>query len=150
MNRREFLINTIASLSGLGLLSSICRASPDTATSSPQATGWEKTFYDWLGVLLPADEYGIGGRSATVWQYFTQLRQTPGFEQGFMQGIAYLQTLPLPESTHELQHLLNSQQPIAKFLNALLDLTIEAYYGNDIGWEELNINTPPQPAGFVV
>ena len=141
MNRRTFLIATVTTL--------FCNQSLANDIEN-EPFHWQLTLRNWLAVLMPADQSGSGGNSAVVWNSFTSLMQSPNFKQGLIRGLTQLEKIPLPKSETELATILNSQQPIANFLNALLDLAIEAYYGSDIGWGELNIDHTPQPLGFVI
>jgi len=103
---------------------------------------------EWLGILMPVDAFGPGGNSPEVWDALMSLAQEAEFERGFSAGLRVLQELDKPNNTQELTALLAARTGVSGFLNAFLDIVIEAYYGSEMGWKELGVDSPPQPLGY--
>ena len=141
MNRRAFLVSVVTSFCSTRLVAAEFESADDH---------WQLTLRNWLSVLMPNDQAGAGGNSAVVWNYFKKLMLDPGFKKGLLNGLAQLEKMPLPDNQLQLNALLGSQNSIAGFLNALMDLSIEAYYGSDVGWKEIHISNAPQPLGYVI
>ena len=65
------------------------------------------------------------------------------FKNGMKSGITalghYRPAINTPEQAHRL---LNTNTPEGHFLSALLDITLESFYGQKFGWEDLAVSHP--------
>jgi len=142
--RRNILVLGLTLFSGIPFVRAEVRLKKKIDRSN-----WRGECRRWLRVLIPADEYGEGADTPEVWHVLEELVGDSKFARGFFSGMELLSYLEVPKNEDTLTKLMASGTVQAKFLNAFLEIVIEAYYGAEVGWQGLGIDNPPQPLGYL-
>lgn len=111
---------------------------------------WRAVSESWFELLMPP----LGDHQSEAYRLINteieRLMEDPNFREGFLTGLKILKEMPRPSHDESLKALLNSDQPIAHFLRAILDVLLETYYGAALGYRDIQIVNPPQPVGYAL
>ena len=110
---------------------------------------WKDTCRQWMGVLLPANEYGPGADTPIVWEYMEKLlEEKPQTRQWFILGMKRLGNQPIPRSPQELIMMQKTGSPYAVIIRFMNKLFVEYYFASSHGWREIGLSAAAQPNGF--
>ena len=141
ISRRQILL-----LSAKGL----CLSPTIMAQSAEDVLPWQTICEQWLELFIPKDSLGPGANTPEVWTQINTLMADNSFANGFKAGLYASAQIEKPDTDEKLTALMSSGSDIAGFLNAFLDIVIEAYYGSPVGYRDIGIDNAPQPKGYPI